>query len=123
MLRRPPSTTRTDTPFPHTTLVRSPFLASDFSRTTSSASSHSPTLMVRGFRKRQRMQNLDRQTLPDMACSSCNSSPLLTGCRSEEQTSELQSLMRNSYAVFCLKKTKKRKKQSITTHTNTTSSQ
>src|SRR3546814_14532193 len=26
------------------------------------------------------MQNLDRQTLPDMACSSCNSSPLLTGC-------------------------------------------
>src|SRR3546814_11991189 len=36
--------------------------------------------MVRGFRKRQRMQNLDRQTLPDMACSSCNSSPLLTGC-------------------------------------------
>src|SRR3546814_10678121 len=39
----------------------------------------------------------------------------VAGIRSEEHTSELQSLMRNSYAVFCLKK-KKKKKRNTTTH-------
>src|SRR3546814_5695616 len=37
--------------------------------------------------------------------------------RSEEHTSELQSLMRISYAVFCLKKKKQNKKQTVTIHT------
>src|SRR3546814_2399372 len=40
-------------------------------------------------------------------------------CRSEEHTSELQSLMRISYAVFCLKKKKQKKKQTQATHNKT----
>src|SRR3546814_8082523 len=43
-----------------------------------------------------------------------SASPLVSSCRSEEHTSELQSLMRISYAVFCLKK---QKENTITTHT------
>src|SRR3546814_3982273 len=39
-------------------------------------------------------------------------------CRSEEHTSELQSLMRTSYAVFCLKKNKKEKTQNIRLYSN-----
>src|SRR3546814_2205737 len=45
---------------------------------------------------------------------------LRVSIRSEEHTSELQSLMRISYAVFCLKKTNKYRTQSITTHNHTT---
>src|SRR3546814_3458446 len=47
-----------------------------------------------------------------------SSRPVASRSRSEEHTSELQSLMRISYAVFCLKKTKT--KHTITTHTPTT---
>src|SRR3546814_6692752 len=45
--------------------------------------------------------------------------PLFVGCRSEEHTSELQSLMRNSYAVFCLKKKKQTQYQNIISLTQT----
>src|SRR3546814_5933788 len=75
MIRRPPRSTRTDTLFPYTTLVRSP---------------------RRGDRQRPRLlpgRRRPRLPLPDRARQ-----------RSEEHTSELQSLMRISYAVFCLKK-------------------
>src|SRR3546814_3160678 len=53
--------------------------------------------------------------VPDLVISSLDELPAEWPCRSEEQTSELQSLMRISYAVFCLKK--KKHKQ----HTNTQS--
>src|SRR3546814_5774919 len=76
MIRRPPRSTRTDTLFPYTTLFRS--LAE-----------------CRG----------------DSQNTSCRARPFSSSCaptrgpaRSEEHTSELQSLMRISYAVFCLKK-------------------
>src|SRR3546814_10585026 len=88
MIRRQPRSTRTDTLFPYTTLFRS-----------------------QGYLRRQRVATKPRQ---------CPSSTWIrqTGCyattkkrsieqapwRSEEHTSELQSLMRISYAVFCLKK-------------------
>src|SRR3546814_7169795 len=55
----------------------------------------------------------DRIVTPDR-----NSTPRLTASRSEDHTSELQSLMRTSYAVFCLKKQK-----STTSHTTDTLSQ
>src|SRR3546814_3112492 len=79
MIRRPPRSTRTDTLFPYTTLFRSVD-----SRPTSSetrAPHTSPAVMSR----------------PSMS---------VPNGRSEEHTSELQSLMRISYAVFCLKKKK-----------------
>src|SRR3546814_11723782 len=83
MIRRPPVSTRTDTLFPYTTLFRSP----------------ERSLTHQGH-------DLDR-ALPQAAAGflgkGASFSPQL---RSEEHTSELQSLMRISYAVFCLKKKK-----------------
>src|SRR3546814_7936540 len=91
MIRRPPRSTRTDTLFPYTTLFRS-------SRTSANAGRHA-RLAPDGGRK---------------ACDSLSSAENSSrrrkhhprSRRSEEHTSELQSLMRISYAVFCLKKKK-----------------
>src|SRR3546814_16036133 len=82
MIRRPPRSTRTDTLFPYTTLFRS-----------------------EGARGGGR-----RATIPPDAARPGGADPAPAGRpsrgrRSEEHTSELQSLMRISYAVFCLKKT------------------
>src|SRR3546814_3382159 len=81
MIRRPPRSTRTDTLFPYTTLFRS-YDEEDLVRLCE-AISRKPTMM--------------RSRLVD-------SMSALEVDRSEEHTSELQSLMRISYAVFCLKK-------------------
>src|SRR3546814_12424627 len=82
MIRRPPRSTRTDTLFPYTTLFRSKAAArtpapgaSECARRSGCRSDHAPA-----------------RPLADQSA------------RSEEHTSELQSLMRISYAVFCLKK-------------------
>src|SRR3546814_7580151 len=80
MIRRPPRSTRTDTLFPYTTLFRSYVVAP------------SPSFQSR---------NDARQTYSD--CLGMSGISFGVG-RSEEHTSELQSLMRISYAVFCLKK-------------------
>src|SRR3546814_1865413 len=93
MIRRPPRSTRTDTLFPYTTLFRSfdgdvlilygdvPFVRTGTMRAMIERlhAADAPAVVVLGFE-------------PE---------------RSEEHTSELQSLMRTSYAVFCLKKQKK----------------
>src|SRR3546814_15394865 len=81
MIRRPPRSTRTDTLFPYTTLFRS-----DIRRLANR--SHSPPT---------KLPKQKRRWEPKMADTS-------SAKRSEEHTSELQSLMRISYAVFCLKK-------------------
>src|SRR3546814_2045019 len=86
MMRRPPRSTRTDTLFPYTTLFRS-------------------------------LVQIDRQWIPSSEGASLYLRPFMIATeaflgvrpakrykRSEEHTSELQSLMRISYAVFCLKK-------------------
>src|SRR3546814_4136946 len=85
MLRRPPRSTRTDTLFPYTTLFRS---------------SASPDLqrIADCPQHRGRMPMPLTFALPEIASAYAR--------RSEEHTSELQSLMRLSYAVFCLKKKK-----------------
>src|SRR3546814_7549735 len=95
MIRRPPRSTRTVTLFPYTTLFRSPRPPRRISRPPSAATSCSPCP-------------------PGRPPSSRRGRPRRCGrsiSRSEEHTSELQSLMRNSYAVFCLKKKKRNKKQ------------
>src|SRR3546814_2729167 len=82
MIRRPPRSTRTDTLFPYTTLFRSPAPACALAVVRTGAGGLAGTAVEVAAR------------------------------RSEEHTSELQSLMRNSYAVFCMKK----KTQLLTSH-------
>src|SRR3546814_3505307 len=136
MIRRPPRSTRTDTLFPYTTLFRSEhrlhpgaFAADQFANTLvliaighdASGGCVNAKLMFYGS-----TANIVKR--PDIAFRIYaifgydeERNPL----RSEEHTSELQSLMRNSYAVFCLKKKKYNKilhNSSTTTNylTNTT---
>src|SRR3546814_8959510 len=86
MIRRPPRSTRTDTLFPYTTLFRSCGPRAGSALTAEACAAHR---FVATQRVRASTSALSRS-------AACN--------RSEEHTSELQSLMRISYAVFCLKK-------------------
>src|SRR3546814_2460495 len=99
MIRQPPRSTRTDTLFPYTTLFRSAS-ASTTPRTVQrwqiKAKPQGP-MTVNDF-------TLIPVDLPEPAEGQVAIRVL--ALRSEEHTSELQSLMRNSYAVFCLKKKK-----------------
>src|SRR3546814_5636122 len=94
MIRRPPRSTRTDTLVPYTTLFRS--------------SRHSCARRCGPAARRDRCRCACRRPPcsarrdPDRERARCRSST--ASGRSEEQTSELQSLMRISYAVFCLTK-------------------
>src|SRR3546814_4432090 len=116
MIRRPPISTRTDTLFPYTTLFRS-------REPTRSRGADGPDGRInprRGQRGRRA-----RRRRPDTRAGCCarrladprepgpvlRRSPADRGRRSEEHTSELQSLMRISYAVFCLKQKNKKKKR------------
>src|SRR3546814_8657678 len=106
MIRRPPRSTRTDTRFPYTTRFRSllhywvmraagtpcTHVASD----SGASAPHPDQRHAAGLRSRKARRRW-RSTI-----------------RSEEHTYELQSLMRTSYAVFCLKKKKKHKNKSTT---------
>src|SRR3546814_9520060 len=108
MIRRTPRSTRTDTLFPYTTLFRSKQMIETLEReigpdgrihttygqvgtSTGRISSNDPNL-----------QNIPVKTAEGREIRAA----FQTGERSEEHTSELQSLMRISYAVFCLKKKK-----------------
>src|SRR3546814_8766507 len=94
MIRRPPRSTRTDTLFPYTTLFRSDIGDAGAER------------------GQQHGQRKAGERPPDRCCPARASGWRLVPSgngwlqRSEEHTSELQSLMRISYAVFCLKKKK-----------------
>src|SRR3546814_2117281 len=97
MIRRPPRSTRTDTLFPYTTLFRSP------------VSEHigqnlRPLLRCQPLGGIDQRVPVSRNAVVDSRCGARNGH---VDDRSEEHTSELQSLMRISYAVFCLKKKKK----------------
>src|SRR3546814_4394203 len=105
MIRRPPRSTRTDTRFPYTTLFRS----------------HMRSLLDSGFEKAMDIRIADVAVPPlpharpargEIQLASADASVTATATpvpsRSEEHTSELQSLMRISYAVFCLKKKKQK---------------
>src|SRR3546814_4601258 len=121
MIRRPPRSTRTDTLFPYTTLFRS-LLGAGWrnsayrpARYRSSLSADIRRLMAGGFQI-----EIERQVGSEFSARSgamrpptfayagvrlWSDEPMIQ-IRSEEHTSELQSLMRISYAVFCLKKNK-----------------
>src|SRR3546814_2394184 len=106
MIRRPPRSTRTDTLFPYTTLVRSGCAWwVPGGEVSPAAATH--TGMQKGglhaFRHgRRRWMYCSAARGPAQSGGDTRSGKLLP--RSEEHTSELQSLMRISYAVFCLKK-------------------
>src|SRR3546814_4047491 len=103
MIRRPPRSTRTYTLFPYTTLFRSKVLhRGDEFAVGRRAAKFSRGCAGNGV--------FDRNSAVD-ADSHVTELRELPGIRSEEHTSELQSLMRISYAVFCL--TKKKYKQYI----------
>src|SRR3546814_1573958 len=97
MIRRPPISTLTDTLFPYTTLFRSPErvivlarrLAFQYERHHARRRVERPPRDDRRLARKAKLGDVERKAV--------------TG-RSEEHTSELQSLMRLSYAVFCLKK-------------------
>src|SRR3546814_9039344 len=92
MIRRPPRSTRTDTLFPYTTLFRSVVRADKMMFAGRDLLAMSPS-------ERRRLTGKDMAMIFQEPTTSLNP-------RSEEHTSELQSLMRISYAVFCLKKKK-----------------
>src|SRR3546814_2120834 len=101
MIRRPPSSTRTDTLFPYTTLFRSVWLHADLPTARRAFSL--------GFGLLEPLDGgvLLRSSADDLAWFARQLAALPFDFeRSEEHTSELQSLMRISYAVFCLQKKK-----------------
>src|SRR3546814_9951517 len=122
MSRRPPRSTRTDKLFPYTTLFRSGTEDENSGRQFQSAVGAGDRGLSRpapygcGGAQVRRRRGLCRNP---RECSrrGCVRAPVdgLSGQRSEEHTSELQSLMRISYAVFCLKKKINTKKQIKTT--------
>src|SRR3546814_7333808 len=123
MIRRPPRSTRTDTLFPYTTLFRSQIAHEGFSHQRQvdqhAEDPHQFTrLLVRTVEQATEHMLIDH----DEECRSAGGvqqtqdRAVLDVARSEEHTSELQSLMRISYAVFCFKK------KNITTQTIQTQS-
>src|SRR3546814_19799668 len=89
MIRRPPRSTRTDTLFPYTTLFRSMLHAHN-------------CLHINTFKRKVVQTDVNDNIIAVF-------DSIKDANRSEEHTSELQSLMRISYAVFCLKKKKNKK--------------
>src|SRR3546814_2569944 len=122
MIRRPPRSTRTDTLFPYTTLFRSEHF------------SGSATRIAEDIRRRVWQQlriTVSAGVAPNKFLAKIASEwnkpdglfvitpAQVDDFRSEEHTSELQSLMRISYAVFCLKKkTYKRRQHTYNSRTN-----
>src|SRR3546814_3460740 len=102
MIRLPPRSTRTDTLFPYTTLFRSLPYPGRSAPPAASSGGYPSRRARRTPRSRRRSATPLRQR--DYPASPLKPAPPRD--RSEEHTSELQSLMRISYAVFCLKKKK-----------------
>src|SRR3546814_8198518 len=120
MRRRPPRSTRTDTLFPYTTLFRSHRqrrqqpqqvggVGTECRAQRPAQQQHQDdggTAGAGAFQQPAEQVSLRHRRSPPAACEVRRHRP-----RSEEHTSELQSLMRISYAVFCLKKKKRKEKK------------
>src|SRR3546814_6009873 len=105
MIRRPPRSTRTDTLFPYTTLFRSMQAPNEPDHIAVSQFADDWSGIQDELELTERYCGIERQNV--------YGNEVLVTSRSEEHTSELQSLMRISYAVFCLKK----KKTNLSTNT------
>src|SRR3546814_4936188 len=120
MIRRPPRSTRTDTLFPDTTLFRSVLLA---------RKRRDRRCPARGVSARKAGPGRRADLRPAPPCGGpareCGAARMAGHGRrrSEEHTSELQSLMRISYAVFCLKKKKTKTINCITIKATTPTKQ
>src|SRR3546814_1807310 len=108
MIRRPPRSTRTDTLFPYTTRFRSPQVAR--APDALPQTGHAAADAQRAQTPRDCLFSAPAAAPPDRYWPWHDRLPdrRSVASRSEEHTSELQSLMRISYAVFCLKKKNKR---------------
>src|SRR3546814_10868727 len=110
MIRRPPISTRTDTLVPYTTLFRSRPARSGAGSRADAAAGQEPAHPGAAARAGRAQGNLSAALSPrDFSFLPCHRPAGRRRRRSEEHTSELQSLMRISYAVFCLKKQKTKK--------------
>src|SRR3546814_3206813 len=134
MIRRPPRSTRTATLFPYTTLFRSRSVARPWqdnvvaplraARRWLKQQTAVPETLGEAFREEVKALGLQAEMLEqlmlyqelEIAAGEGRPEDVAANLRSEEHTSELQSLMRISYAVFCLKKkTPSRTKTTSTT--------
>src|SRR3546814_5459695 len=130
MIRRPPRSTRTDTLFPYTTLFRSAVSGSAPVNSLTNSSTYATSANFNVSLANGQVFNVNANATyqaasgsyqPQVKLASVNvtdggaqvdmAGSEVTGGRSEEHTSELQSLMRISYAVFCLKKKNKHKRK------------
>src|SRR3546814_8367457 len=109
MIRRPPRSTRTDTLFPYTTLFRSRLTC------WSEPQCSSPKLTKSFIRSNRSVAEISQClcSLISVDNHGLINAPRPIIARSEEHTSDLQSLMRISYAVFCLKKKKQQQQHNI----------
>src|SRR3546814_8308456 len=106
MIRPQPRSTRTDPLLPYTTFFRSLTNARRFMRRSGTVEPLGTIVAAKNVRPDQfTLAQVDGDALPFLQLRSAIADLEAAG-RSEEHTSELQSLMRISYAVFCLKKTK-----------------
>src|SRR3546814_5320218 len=114
MIRRPPRSTRTDTLFPYTTLFRSRSLGACWSSRGASGG------RWRSGRAALALAAAEQRRADPHHCRAFGDRErgVVAHARSEEHTSELQSLMRISYAVFCLKKKKQNIPHVISTNNN-----
>src|SRR3546814_7248928 len=122
MIRRPPKSTRTDTLFPYTTLFRSGRSSKSPRKDTSNVHPHLPRRSAEPSPGASRLplpqageglEPCGHRQMPksrQVRVSKTGNRTPPRSRRSEEHTSELQSLMRISYAVFCLKKKNKEQK-------------
>src|SRR3546814_7615574 len=112
MIRRPPRSTRTDTLFPYTTLFRSPEMVLPQPNARAKPAAQTPAKTPDEAKSRKPATGAEVRSGSAVAETGGQGAGFgLTtggGGRSEEHTSELQSLMRISYAVFCLKKKNKK---------------
>src|SRR3546814_9784170 len=118
MIRRPPISTRTDTLFPYTTLFRSDRVSARHGLYWGRSGLGILSFVLTGlFLAGGSM--VDNAPLAVLILAGGAGAIYLSQSRSEEHTSELQSLMRISYAVFCLKKKNKNKTRATISKTTT----
>src|SRR3546814_3079631 len=127
MIRRPPRSTRTDTLFPYTTLFRSTHIKINIRESILKKNAIDKNIntwtdeeVLQQFAKFFDRIQYDSEFIQDeedelithqVLIIRCGTKMIMSEPRSEEHTSELQSLMRISYAVICLKKKKKTRRR------------